>query len=47
MEWEKSGHKITIMECECFCESKSKLLECAGDSGGWAKLGQNTSDRRM
>jgi hypothetical protein len=32
MEWEKSGHEIYAerngIECTCFCESKSELLEC-------------------
>ncbi len=30
-------HSVMDMECECFCESKAKLLEC-GDSGGWSRI---------
>jgi len=28
---------VVDMECECFCESKSKWLDC-GDSGGLIRI---------
>ena len=28
---------VMDMEWECFCESKSELLDC-GDSGGWGRI---------
>ena len=40
-EWEQRVMKFTRsvvdMECECFCESKSKWLDC-GDSGGLIRI---------
>ncbi len=38
----KFTYSVTDMECKCFCESESELLEY-GDIGG---LGQSTSDSR-
>ena len=41
VEWEESGrdffYSIMDMECQYFCESESKLLECS-DSGGWDRI---------
>ena len=33
----KFTRSVMDMEWECFCESKSELLDC-GDSGGWGRI---------